>query len=199
MAKLSNEQLSFLKAHEISVGQMFDASGMRRSEYRAHMKAIGKDFAYGVTECRAAGHTLRSRKGHCIQCHPAVISFTLRQDRTAWVYIAGSKSLKIVKIGHSATPEKRIYDGNCAGYGGASDWCLLEKVLVDKAPEIEQDVQARLLEYALPGAYFMGDKLTTSRECFACGYPEAWNALVGALLDRGLLEVGLPNPEGYDF
>ena len=198
-AKLSKDDNRILKAHGIARSQMFDASGMRRSEYHPYMKAIGKYFAYGVTPCRNAGHTLRSRVGRCIQCEPAAISFMRMQDRTAYVYIAGSKSLRFVKIGHSQDPEKRIYDGNCAGYGGASDWRVLTMVSVDKAPEIEQDVQARLAEHAAPTKYHMGDKLTTGRECFACGYPEALNALVWALLYKGLFIEERPVPEGYDF
>jgi hypothetical protein len=200
MAKLSSEQTQFLKAHGISLGQMFDASGMRRKDYHAHMKAIGKDFAYGVTPCQSYGHTLRTRSGSCIQCRPAAITFQLREKRTAYVYIAGSKRLKNIKVGHSADPMKRIYDGNCAGYGGAHDWAVLVMVQVDNAPEMERAVQADLAEYAVEGDYFMGDKLTTSLECFRCGYPEAWSALQSALSLRGLYFVREPvAPEGYEF
>ena len=68
MTELTEEQLAYLQNHKVSLGSVFDATGLGRKDYSAKMKALGKAVAYGVTPCKKAGHTLRSRSGGCIQC-----------------------------------------------------------------------------------------------------------------------------------
>ena len=65
MGRLTKEHLRYLKQHSIDVEETFDASGLKRAEYRPRMKAEGKFVAYGVTRCQN-GHGLRNRYGTCI-------------------------------------------------------------------------------------------------------------------------------------
>ena len=101
MAGLKPDQLSFLAAHGIPLGSVFDASGMRTADYQTVMKNLGKAFAYGVTPCNRALHTLRTRAGHCIQCDYSKIAYMLRFDATAFIYVAASTNGNLKKVGSS--------------------------------------------------------------------------------------------------
>jgi len=63
LARLTKAHLRYLKHHGIEPEEAFDASGLKRAEYRPRMKAEGKFVAYGVTPCHN-GHALRNRYGN---------------------------------------------------------------------------------------------------------------------------------------
>ena len=80
LTELTEEQLAYLQKHKVPLGSVFDATGLGRRNYSAKMKALGKAVAYGVTPCKKAGHTLRSRSGGCIQFSPAVATLLRKQE-----------------------------------------------------------------------------------------------------------------------
>lgn len=153
MATLSPDQLFFLQTQKIPSSSLFDASGMRTADYQAAMKAEGRSFAYGVTPCGNGGHTLRTRKGHCIECDHARIAFMLRHDKRAYVYIAASYAGKLIKIGSSGDVADRANKLCEYLYGGFGDWQVLSTVATDAAGRIECDVHSRLLPYSVAGHY----------------------------------------------
>ena len=166
---------------------MFDASGMKRKQYHDQMKQTEKYFAYGVTPCERAAHTLRTRKGNCIQCRPASITHILRNAKPGYVYIAGSKSVKQIKIGSSNDPENRIYIANIERYAGASDWRILAKVLVYRSGFIENEAHKllRLIFQQVQTAYYKGDIITISKENYYCTYSDAARVLRLILASEG--------------
>jgi hypothetical protein len=63
---------------------------------------------------------------------------------TPRLYIAGSMTSKLVKIGSSKDPNNRLYIANLDGYGGVFNWRLLYSVHVPQGGKIETNVQSTL-------------------------------------------------------
>jgi hypothetical protein len=81
--------------------------------------------------CRAIGHRIRTRGGHCAQCNPANIGFTERETANGYVYIAGSRRGRFIKIGATRDVAQRERQLRTERYGGASDWLVLVYDRVD--------------------------------------------------------------------
>ena len=106
--KLSRDQLAFLKRHKIPADRVFNATGMATVAYKAEMKLLEAWVAFGVTPCSEAGHTLRTRAGHCVQCKPARLSYLMRFDQAGDIYVAVSTSGAMVKVGTSQCAVGRV-------------------------------------------------------------------------------------------
>lgn len=168
MTKLTSEQKKFLDHHKISLSSVFDATGLGKSDYRKEMKLLDKSVAVGVTPCKKGRHSLRSRSGHCVQCNTASLAFQARNTATAYVYVAGSLSLKVIKVGMSANIENRFNSLNDLGYGGASDWTCLCWKNTENAGNIEFRVHSILNKYAAPTTYERFGNTVNCLETFSC-------------------------------
>jgi hypothetical protein len=102
--RLTTEQLAFLESQFVPLSRTFDASGMTRREYQDEMKSLDLIVAYGVSACKARGHTLRTRAGHCCQCNTAALAFLLRFEDRGEVYVASSAKQGLTKIGVAKRP-----------------------------------------------------------------------------------------------
>ena len=60
MAKLTKDQLQFLKRIGVSINQTFDATGLTKSERELQMKLLGKSVAFGVSPYKLMGHALKT-------------------------------------------------------------------------------------------------------------------------------------------
>ena len=123
--KLTNEQINFLNQYEVPIDKVFDATGMKRAEYRAVMKSIGAAVAIGVTPCSGFGHTMRNRSGHCVVCTPMYLTFQKRHEEQAQIYVASSKRSRLIKIGIAKDAQERMRQINYYGYGGNYDWEIM--------------------------------------------------------------------------
>ena len=144
MAKLSVEQVQFFRGQGISLSNVFDGSGLSAKERIAKMSALGTPFYYyGGAACLAAGHTLRSKPGHCIQCDTSKIAYQLRHAASGHVYLAYSDSRQYAKVGFSQVhPEERIVFLRREMYGATSDWKLqTTRLLERRAGEQEVTIQ----------------------------------------------------------
>jgi hypothetical protein len=171
MAKLSEEQVQFLREQGISLSQVFDGSGLRTKDRIAKMDALGTPFYYGGASCQAAGHTLRTKPGHCIQCDTSKITYQLRHSASGHVYIAYSVSRQYAKVGYSqSNPDERVAFLRRENYGTASDWELKDTVLLERnAGQREFAIHALLERYRnavtyekYPGVF------VECREIFSC-------------------------------
>lgn len=178
---LTRDQRAFLIRHKLSPLSVFDASGMTRREYGAVMKQQEKLFATGTTPCRAAGHTLRDRAGHCIECSTSNIAFIQRYFAESYVYIASSSSIKKLKIGCSKDTLDRTRTINGFAYGGANDWKMIASVKCKNAGRVEFATHAVLAQYASAGTYRTNGRDTVCREMFVCDYQLARDALLAQL------------------
>lgn len=187
MATLSPDQAAFLKRHGVPLAEVFDASGMRTGDWKKKMKLQRKTIAIGANPCRARGHTIRTRGGHCAQCDPTNIVYTRRHERSAYVYIAGSKDGGILKIGFSEDPHQRIDTLNNQKYGLGSNWELLLYVHCDRAGAIESEARKKLSKYIVPTIYDKGSKEQFTLEQVRCSFTLARDA-IAATVDAEIWE-----------
>ena len=193
MVELSLNQLTFLRSQSIPLSAVFDASGMKKAEYQAAMRAEEKSFAFGVTPCAAGGHTIRTRAGHCIQCDHSKIAYMIRHDARAFVYIAASAAGRFIKIGFAIDVADRREKLNLYRYGGQSDWQTLATASCTSAGRAESVAQTKLSCFAVDGDYIREGKLQRCYELLRCDFSDALDALQTTLGKSVIVRV--PNLE----
>lgn len=170
---LSASELLFILKHGISLSSIFDATGLRKKDYVDVMREGGFPFACGTSPCRAGGHRLRTRAGHCIQCDTSKIAYMLRWQSSGYVYIAYSESLSLTKIGFSLDFDERIRSLNSSMYGGVSDWSLIKHYYFeDDAGVAENLVHRELAEWRAELSCFSGSSLVSCREVYNCDHAD---------------------------
>ena len=180
MGELTDDQKRFLASQYIAYSSVFDAQGRPPRWYRPRMEEEEKLFAFNTSPCGSYGHTMRTRAGHCIQCDTKKIAFIRRHYKQAYVYIAGSKRKRVMKIGCSSQPWKRENIINQLGYGGISDWRIVYYAEYENAGMVEFAVHGRLAQYLSPQVYMREYEAVECREIFSCGYPIVRGALDAA-------------------
>lgn len=173
MTELTGEQIEFLEHHDIPLERVFNATGMRTKDYKEAMRQEDCWVAYGVTPCKEAGHTLRSRAAHCIQCDPARITHLKKHVQSGLVYVAWSERKGLVKVGVTDNTVKRVGLLNSEMYGGAYDWKLIRAWECDQAGKLETAAHRELAAHATTGYYLKNDMLTECNELFMCSYQHA--------------------------
>ena len=168
MTQISKEQEEFLEKNQISISDVFDATGLRKKDYRQAMKKLGKNFAIGVTPCKKKQHTLRTRAGHCAQCNAARIAFQKRHSETLYVYVAGSNKLRAIKVGVCNEPSIRQQSLRELDYGGSNDWNIVFYVKVKNAGLIEFMAHKTLNIFAKPTKHIKEGKEVHCLETFSC-------------------------------
>lgn len=174
--KLTDEQKSFLAQHGIAETEVFDAKGMTRESYKEKMKETGHRVAIGVTECGAAGHTMRNRHGTCIQCDPAAIAFQSRYKKVMHLYVAQPSKGSLVKIGITENIEDRVRQLNLHKLGGLTTWKIKFSVECKNAGTIENKVAKFLSEYNIPTPYDSKSG-EVCEEVYDCSFERAKQAI----------------------
>lgn len=177
MAALSRQQIDFLEQQGIPLSRVFNASGMSTSAYKARMKELDMWLAYGVTPCGAAGHTLRSRAGHCVQCATHNIAFLRRYDEEGLVYVARSSRAGLSKVGTTNDLDTRESSLCRLSYGGANDWRMQFYQRCAKAGRVEFEVHRRLAAKRVARSYEREGEIVDCQELFDCSVEEATQTL----------------------
>ena len=177
MSDLTKEQREFLRKQNVCLSLVFDAEGMSKSEYREVMKSLDKHIAYNTTPCKKAGHTMRTRAGHCIQCNTARIAFQKRHSEQAFVYVAGSLSRSVIKVGVTNNIENRMESLNKLQYASASDWTCIYWIETKRAGEVEFSAHDSLKQFAAPTTYSRFGKTVNCLETFYCPAQTAIDAV----------------------
>jgi hypothetical protein len=185
MEELTNQQLRFLKEHDIHLKYVFNAEGLSKSEYRVIMKELNKLIAYNVSPCQKEGHTLRTRSGHCCQCNTATIGFQKRNDSAGIVYIAGTLTGELIKIGFSKAVEVRAASLNRTKYAGFQDWKILYALRSKNAGRIETKSNSLLHKYAFSSDYEHDGHWQDSFETYHCAYSKAKEFVERAYKNEG--------------
>lgn len=182
MTIIDPELQAFLQAQDISADDLFDASGMRRSDYQIEMKRLGKLFAIGVSACERK-HRLRTRAGHCAQCNTARIAFIRRHGNPGKVYVAVSTTGGILtKIGCGELAFTRVDQLNYYAYGGRTDWRIVHNVVAQHAGQVEFEAHRVLRrDYKAEGTYYKNGAERTCYELFNCHFEMAIKAVNDAL------------------
>lgn len=179
-AGLTKSQLDFLVRAGVPMERVFNAKGMGPGVYGAKMKDQDKWVAFNVSSCRKAGHTLRDRKGHCVQCDPSNISYVRRHDESGTVYVAFSSRTGLVKVG-TATRSDRVDQLNSYRYGGASDWQKLHSFVCERAGKVESLAHTALDQFRAEGEYFKDGGWIACSELFKCDISIAVKAVEYAM------------------
>lgn len=196
---LSKEQLNFLKSHKIPLQLVFNAMGMPKSEYRPIMKELNKLVAFNVTPCKKSGHSLRTRSGHCCQCNTATLAYLKRHDASGIVYVAGSKSGSIMKIGFSKAVEVRAESLNRTKYAGFNDWVILYALKSKNAGIIETKANSLLNKYSLEFDYNHDGAWHDSYETYHCSYSKCKELLLKAAVDHSFDIIRNIESSKYEF
>jgi hypothetical protein len=176
---LSRDQIEFLARHLVPERSIFNAKGLSKSTYQQRMRNEDCDIAYGTTPCEKAGHTLRVRSGHCVQCNTATLSFQLRNKSSGEVYVVeSSREPRIVKVGSSVSSATRLSNLNSEQYAGRTDWASRYYYGVKNMGMVEFEIHATLSKYAITDKYYLSNgNRTLCREIFSCSAEMAINAL----------------------
>lgn len=151
---LAPDQAMFLLLHQIPLSRVFDAAGMKRAQYSRAMKDFDMLVAVNTTPCNAAGHTMRTRHGLCLQCDTSRVAYMLRGFNPGWLYLATSPETGLTKVGVASDPERRMRVLSNLAYGGASDWELVDTFEVANAGRVEAKIHARLASDRVAGTYW---------------------------------------------
>jgi len=143
---LTTKELKFLDTQNLTIDDVYDGRHERRPDYGRNAKKLGKPIVIG-SKCKLQGHRLRTRSGHCIQCHPSKIAYSSRHSEAAELYIAGSFSSKLLKVGISKNIAQREKSLNGSNYAGVSDWKILGSIYIKKAGNIEGTIDQKLKKY----------------------------------------------------
>ena len=177
MTTLNIEQSEFIQRQGIPLSKVFDATGLKKTQYQVQMDDLGMQVAIGVTPCQAAGHTMRSKAGHCVQCNTHHLAFQRRYVENGIVYITYSKELGLVKVGTSQNLDSRMKNLRSYAYGGAKDWEVIYSVFVPTAARFELSVHQALSIYSVDRSYLKDGFRVDCQELFSCK-PETAIALL---------------------
>jgi hypothetical protein len=174
--RLTKNELNFLYGISRTEDDVFDGRAFSQAGWKQYAKEAGKDIVLGG-RCRKAGHRLRTRGGHCVQCDPKKLAFTARFSSRGQVYIAGSLNGRLIKLGSCGDWEQRLRQLCAERYGGYGDWRLLHSVVVNNMGEVENRIGRKLWRYSVSRPYQKDGLPQVATELYSCSYSQAAKAL----------------------
>ncbi len=192
--ELMPEEIAILRRHGYSPSQVFDGRELGRAERRYAAKDAGCELILATSCTAGKGHRLTTRSGHCFQCNPKQKAFEKKHGRAGYVYIAGSKEGKLLKIGATDDVEDRTRTLCSERYAGCSDWKMLARVRTEARGKFED----RTLE--LLSAFGVGDSIRLT-EARRCSFEIAFEALQSAVgrSREGEIELLAKDWRSYEF
>jgi hypothetical protein len=117
-----------------------------------------------------------------------------------WVYIAGSLSECVLKIGVTINIHRQQAYLRNRRYGGIGDWVLLYYVHVDSGGKVEHDARRRLERYRQITWYKKDGSLQRGREIVKCSFGLALEALLEVVPEEKRLKGWLSGRcDQYEF
>lgn len=144
MSDFTDDEQAFLARHGFTEYDVHDGRGQSKEWRASCARQAGKILVLTSVCCRAEGHRIRTRAGHCAQCKPASIGFTARETLSGHVYIAGTLRGRLVKIGVAGDIAQRERQLRAERYGGFGDWLILVHVWVNDCGKIEREISDRI-------------------------------------------------------
>lgn len=124
----TEDELRFLHWHGLDEDDVYDGRHQSKEDRHEGAKNAGKFLVLSSVRCRAAGHRIRTRAGHCFQCDPLKLVYQIRHSTSGYVYIAGTLAGRLIKIGTAKDIPQRERQLRAEGYAGFSDWVVLFSV-----------------------------------------------------------------------
>lgn len=176
--KLGKDERSYCRLHGIPDERLFDATGLKRAEYREIMAVDEKWAAWGVTPCSICGHELRNRHGTCLMCDTKRVAYLFRTKLAGFLYVAVGANGDLMKIGFSTDPVERIKIANYEGWGGYHDWRIAAYAWSSQAGRVESQLHSKFQLTGIPLGWFRNGNHTITREAYKCDLAEAVTQLV---------------------
>lgn len=178
---LTKEELKFLKSQRLSAADVYDGRMYSSAKDRGHYaKTKGKLLVLRDPTHSRCGHRLTTRAGHCVKCDTSKIAYARRHDEPAFVYIAGSRQLTMIKIGITQDIDRRKSSLNGQAYAGAKDWDMLFHVRFLRAGAVETLSRTYLPKSdALLTTVKEGRKQEAKEVC-TCSFEDAYQAVAKA-------------------
>lgn len=180
--KLRADELEFLKRYGMTPADVHDGTGQTQERRRAEAKRLGKTVILGPP-CGAAGHRIQTRSHHCAQCDPKKLAFQTRHTAPGYVYIAGSKSGRVIKIGTASDMGQRHKQLCAERYGGLADWVVLFHMKVKEGGKVEQLTLSRLQRFSTARTYIKDGEYQQAGEILQCGFTVALKSVADAIGD----------------
>ncbi len=174
MAKLIAE---FLVKYDVEVSDIFDATGMKKKEWREAIEGTDYKLVMNAGLCNKEYHNLKTRAGHCAICNPRNLRLQERYYESGYIYLAHSETLDLIKIGVSNDPENRVLVMNDQGYGDFDDWTLEYNEYSSKPYQIESAAHNYLNDFRFDITFERLGITETSREIFDCSVEEGIEAI----------------------
>jgi hypothetical protein len=178
---LTTEQEEFLKKYKIPEELLFDAQGEGMTEeLKQTMSENNKAIAYNSESCpKNADHKFKTTNGICPQCDTAKIAVALKEHKPGFVYIAGSRNGKLIKVGFTNDTKDRVKTLNVTltMYAGFDDWEVLYEAKAIAIGRIEKLIQSKLSEYKTSYQFFKSGKLQLATELYLCSFNKAKEAI----------------------
>lgn len=196
---LTDSELAFLASQGLGPDDVFDARPYSQAVWFRLIEKHDKTIAYGG-RCRKAGHRLKTRRGHCVQCDPKKLAFVARYSAEQYVYIAGSLEAKLLKIGTCVDLNQRLNQICFERHGGASDWIILSWTHVERAGEFEHRALTQLSAHAVSAPYWKNGELQMSTELLRCSFSKAYD-VIAQMRDAAALARPWRSPQrmNYEF
>jgi hypothetical protein len=180
---LTREELDFLRSQNLSAADVYDARGQSAATWKAKVRSAGLTVVLGAP-CRNGGHRLRTRSGHCIQCDTSKLSYQLRHHSPGYVYIAGSRSAKLIKIGTAIDIEQRLRNLRNQAYGNVTDWAMLFWAKVANGGETEGKAIRHLDAFRAAQPYDKDGSQQEAGEMLRTTFTKALKAVADAIGDE---------------
>ncbi|MBN9071237.1 MAG: GIY-YIG nuclease family protein [Rhizobiales bacterium] len=196
---LNHSEISFLKSQNLVPSDVYDGRMQSFAVWKAGARAAGKTVVLG-TPCKSGGHRLRTRSGHCAQCDTSKLSYQKRHHSPGYVYIAGSLSEKLLKIGTAIDIQQRERNLRNHAYGAISDWTMLFTAKVVNGGKTEHEAIQRLAAFKVLRAYEKDGLQQEATELLRTTFTKAINAVAAAIGDERATELWKsPCWKDYEF
>ena len=197
---LTKIELDFLKEIGLRKQDVYNARGMSQSRWRDLLKIEGKSIAFG-NPCTSGKHRLKWPSGHCAQCNPNHMGkgFSDRFSETKRIYIAGSLSQRLIKIGVGDDPARRVSKLQYDAYAGTADWHLLFHVEIPNAGRVEYDALTKLKKHSTKRTYIKDGLQQVAIEALECSFLAALSAVVDSMTVRHSEYWESPRIALYEF
>ena len=174
-ATLLKRERQLLDREGIPGRWVLDATDLRAwslAHCRSTMTESSTCLAVGFRRCDR-GHRLMNSRGKCVQCDPGLLRQTRRWTQRGFVYLAVSRSMKLVKLGSCQDLEERQRTLRDHTWAGASDWRLRDHHCTIAAGMFEHDVSKRLARFQVITPYNRYGRNTYTREVYNCCFRTA--------------------------
>jgi hypothetical protein len=177
----TDDELRFLRWHGLDQDDVYDGRYESKEDRHDAAKREGKFLILSSVRCRAAGHRIRTRAGHCFQCDPLKLVYQIRHSKSGYVYVAGSLSGRTIKIGTAKDIPQRERQLRAEAYAGVSDWIVLYSIYVSESGRVEHDASARVPGTRVFSSYFKDGIEQTAVEVLNCSFSDAVKAIEQSL------------------